>query len=80
MFAGCSSLTSLPDISNWDVNNVNNMDSMFFGCFSLSSLPDIFKWNINNKRHDGMFGGCNRKYLKFITFFADIYASLFGKE
>ena len=80
MFAGCSSLTSLPDISNWDVNNVNNMDCMFFGCFSLSSLPDISKWNINNKRHNNMFSGCNLKFLKFITFFEDAYASLFGKK
>ena len=48
MFAGCSSLSSLPDISKWNTNNVTNMSKMFCGCSSLSSLPDISKWNINN--------------------------------
>ena len=48
MFCGCSSLSSLPDISNWNTNNVINMSSMFRGCSSLSSLPDISKWNTNN--------------------------------
>ena len=32
MFAGCKSLTSLPDISNWNTNNVTNMSSMFSRC------------------------------------------------
>ena len=48
MFTRCSSLSSLPDISKWNTNNVTNMISMFFGCSSLSSLPDISKWNTNN--------------------------------
>ena len=29
MFSGCSSLSSLPDISNWNTNNVTNMNGMF---------------------------------------------------
>ena len=48
MFEKCSSLTSLPDISKWNTNNVINMSSIFCKCSSLSSLPDISKWNINN--------------------------------
>ena len=60
MFDGCSSLSSLPDISNWNTNNVTNMSSMFYGCSSLSSLPDISKWNTNNVTNiDSMFGGCS---------------------
>ena len=47
MFDGCSSLSSLPDISKWNTNNVTNMSYMFNGCSSLSSLPDISKWNTN---------------------------------
>ena len=35
MFWECNSLTSLPDISNWNNNNVTNMSSMFNGCNSL---------------------------------------------
>ena len=47
MFEGCSSLSSLPDISKWNTNNVTDMSWMFSGCSSLSSLPDISKWNAN---------------------------------
>ena len=43
MFSGCKSLSSLPDISKWNINNVKNMSFMFEGCKSLSSLPDISK-------------------------------------
>jgi len=45
MFDGCSSLSSLPDFSNWNTDKVTNMCSMFRGCSSLSSLPDISNWN-----------------------------------
>ena len=41
MFYGCSSLSSLPDISKWNTSNVTHMSFMFDGCSSLSSLPDI---------------------------------------
>ena len=43
MFYGCSSLTSVPDISKWDTKNVTNMDSMFSGCSSLKNIPNKFK-------------------------------------
>ena len=32
MFSGCSSLSSLPDISKWNINKVNYKSSMFSGC------------------------------------------------
>ena len=48
MFCGCLSLLSLPDISKWNTNNVNDMSFMLSGCSSLLSLPDISKWNTNN--------------------------------
>ena len=41
MFYRCSSLSSLPDISEWNTNNVTNMSQMFRECSSLSSLPLI---------------------------------------
>ena len=34
MFADCSSLISLPDISKWNTNNVTNMSWMFSSCES----------------------------------------------
>ena len=60
MFDGCSSLSSLPDISKWNTNNVTNMSYMFNGCSSLSTLPDISKWNTNNVTHmTNIFNGCS---------------------
>ena len=47
MFYEYLSLSSLPDISKWNTNNVNNMSNLFYRCLSLSSLPDISKWNTN---------------------------------
>ena len=69
MFSGCSSLSSLPDISKWNTNNVNNMSGMFSGCSSLSSLPDISNWNTNNvKNMSIMFNGCSSlSSLPFIS-------------
>ena len=48
MFQFCSSLTSLPDISDWNTINITNLNEMFRGCSSLISLPDISNWNISN--------------------------------
>ena len=48
MFSGCSSLLSLPDISNWNTENVSGMSHLFYKCSSLSSLPDISKWETKN--------------------------------
>ena len=59
MFYECSSLSSLPDISKWNTNNVTDMSYIFFWCSSLSSLPDISKWNTNNYTNMyHMFYGC----------------------
>ena len=35
IFYNCLSLSSLPDISKWNTNNVNNMSEMFSHCLSL---------------------------------------------
>ena len=37
IFEGCSSLSSLPDISNWNTKNVTdiNLNSMFNECYNL---------------------------------------------
>ena len=43
IFNGCRSLKSIPDISKWDTQNVENISYMFNGCCSLKYLPDIFK-------------------------------------
>ena len=48
IFNNCSSLTYLPDLSNWDTSNVTDMNSMFYKCEKLKILPDISKWNTSN--------------------------------
>ena len=48
LFSGCSSLKSLPDISNWNLQNTKDISFMFGGCTSLISLPDISNWNTKN--------------------------------
>ena len=48
MFADCSLLQSLPDLSKWDTKNVKDKSYMFADCSLLQSLPDISKWNTKN--------------------------------
>jgi len=71
MFCECSSLSSLPDISKWNTNNVKDMNSMFLRCSSLSFLPKISNWNSNM---NGIFAQCenlisSKKVLKNINFY-----------
>ena len=49
LFHGCSSLAFLPDITNWKINKIEEVDmsDMFGECISLSHLPDIGKWRNN---------------------------------
>ena len=47
IFYNCSKLSSLPDISNWNINNVINMSCTFYDS-SIIILPDIQIWNNNN--------------------------------
>ena len=49
MFKGCSSLTSFPDISNWNVENVDK-DDMFLDCDD--SIIPKFKKNEEDKDDD----------------------------
>ena len=42
MFYGCSSLSSFPDISKWNTNNVTNMSGMFIGCKKDLNIPSKF--------------------------------------
>ena len=68
VFSYCSSLSSLPDISKWNTNNVTDISYMLSDCPSLSYLPDISKWNSNsviNMRY--MLRNCKSLflYLKF---------------
>ena len=60
MFYSCSSLKSIPDISNWSTENIKNLDSIFEKCSSLSSIPNISKWKLNeNIKINNIFKECN---------------------
>ena len=48
LFSDCSSIKYLPNISNWNINNVKDISYMFNNCSSLEKLPDISKWNTMN--------------------------------
>ena len=48
LFYGCSSLKSLPDISNWKTSKVQNINCLFYECPKLESITDISNWNTNN--------------------------------
>ena len=45
LFAGCSSLKYLPNISKCNIKNTTDISLMFGGCTSLIYLPDISNWN-----------------------------------
>ena len=50
---------SLPDISKWNTNSLENMSSMFIGCMKLKSLPDISNWDTSNVTNmSGIFCNC----------------------
>ena len=63
IFYNCISLISLPDISNWNTENVEEMEYMFFNCIKLISLPDISKWKTDNVIDMSyIFCNCIKKY------------------
>ena len=43
MLSGYSSLSSLPDISKLNTNNVKDMSDMFIGCKESLNIPSKFK-------------------------------------
>jgi surface protein len=59
LFAGCSSLRFLPDISKWNLENVRCINNLFLGCTSLIRLPDISKWETKNIKYmNSLFKNC----------------------
>ena len=54
LFSNCESLLSLPDISKWNTNKVNDIIYIFDCCKFFISLPDLSEWNtseITNLSH-----------------------------
>ena len=65
MFCGCSSLSSLPDISKWNTINVTNMKGMLYRCLSLSSVFDFSK--IYETHSLSCLPGNSKIFIKTIT-------------
>ena len=59
LFYGCISLEKLPEISNWNTNKINNLNSIFKNCSSLTFIPNIQNGNFIMK-------------LKFMIFLKDV--------
>jgi len=43
IFSECSSLSSLPDISKWKIDNLKDKSEMFDGCNKNLEIPEKFK-------------------------------------
>ena len=48
MLYGCSSLTYIPNPSNWNISPTSDINMMFAYCYSLKSIPFFSKRNYNN--------------------------------
>ena len=51
MFCHCKQLTSVGDLSKWDVSNVKDMVGMFHKCKQLKSVGDLSKWKVSDLRY-----------------------------
>ena len=59
MFSNCQYLDSVPDFSEWNMENINDISNIFFNCSLLRELPDISKWNTTHITNMGyVFHGC----------------------
>jgi surface protein len=52
-FSGCTSLTSINNVSQWNVSSITNMEQMFYGCINLNI--DLSNWNVSNVTRCGGF-------------------------
>lgn len=58
-FQDCNSLTTVTGISNLDLSNATDMNSMFYQCGALTSIEGIENLNVGNVTHMGwLFYGC----------------------
>ena len=59
MFYGCTSLATLPDLSNIKTVGESGMDYMFYNCTSMATPPDLSKiTSVGDYGMRSMFNGC----------------------
>ena len=61
VFADCTALKEMPDISNWDTSSVIDFTRFFGGFHIITELPDISKWNLSNCKNISYFFECCKK-------------------
>ena len=66
MFENCESLISLPDISNWNMNNnITNKNKLFRNCKSLENLPNLSNlFSEKELKKIYIFEGCTKLETK----------------
>ena len=61
IFQACTELTSIGDISNWDVSNITDMTGAFSKCVGLTYIGDLSNWDVSNVTNlQGIFMSCNK--------------------
>ena len=59
-FGNCIKLTSVGDLSGWDVSNATQLRNMFYNCTLLTTVGDISVWNpVKCTTMESMFHGCS---------------------
>ena len=75
LFYDCSSLTLLPDISQWNFEKVININHFYAKCSSLLKTPDISKFNLKNKNIELIMkdysSSLSSNYIKKSSFLSD---------
>ena len=51
MFFGCSLLSDIKPLQNWNVSNGNNFEAMFYKCSSLLDIKPLQNWNISQFKY-----------------------------
>ena len=61
-FSLCENLSEIDNgISQWNLENCEDISYLFSTCYSLINMPDISKWNISKVKYmDYLFWGCTK--------------------
>ena len=60
MFSGCTNLTNITALSNWNTSNVTAMEDMFWNCTNLTTL-DMSGWDTSKVNDvDNFLTNCSK--------------------
>lgn len=59
MFSGCTELSDISFLAEWNISNVVSMEGAFCYCISLKDISPLKKWDVSNVNNmSQMFMGC----------------------